>query len=55
MSADTYGEIKCRLESVLADVQSIKCDLFGQFDDTEVEALSDIRNNIIDELESLSL
>lgn len=55
MSADTYEEIKCRLESVLADVESIKYDLYGQFDDTKAETLSDIRNNIIDELESLSL
>ena len=54
MSADSCEEIRMRLESVLQDIQSISCDLYGQFTVKDYQMLSSIRDEIIYELEELN-
>ena len=53
MSADTYLEIKTRLESIKEEVTSIKYDWYHKFSDEQENELMNIVNDIHRELDTL--
>lgn len=53
MSADSFAEIKIRLEDLIETIQSIRYDWYRQFNEEQEEELQEILNTAKEELEKL--
>ena len=53
MSADTFSEVKLRLESIKEQVESIKYDWYHSFSDEQENELYELVNEIKNQVDSL--